>query len=136
MTVKQVIGARYVPLFSEPIDWDNTKTYEPLTIVYYGGNSYTSKQAVPKGIDITNTDYWALTGNYNAQIEQYRSEVATFDDRITTNETNITDLQNATVGTEKLDDNAVTTAKILDANVTTDKLADNAVTTDMLRIIR
>ena len=92
MTVKQVIGARYVPLFSEPIDWDNTKTYEPLTIVYYGGNSYTSKQAVPKGIDITNTDYWALTGNYNAQIEQYRSEVATFDDRITTNETNLRDI--------------------------------------------
>ena len=85
MTVKQVIGARYVPLFSEPIDWDNTKTYEPLTIVYYGGNSYTSKQAVPKGIDITNTDYWALTGNYNAQIEQYRKEVQAYDSRITAN---------------------------------------------------
>ena len=85
MTVKQVIGARYVPLFSEPIDWDNTKTYEPLTIVYYGGNSYTSKQAVPKGIDITNTDYWALTGNYNAQIEQYRKEVQVYDGRITAN---------------------------------------------------
>ena len=87
MTVKQVIGARYVPLFSEPIDWDNTKTYEPLTIVYYGGNSYTSKQAVPKGIDITNTDYWALTGNYNAQIEQYRKEVQAYDSRITANTT-------------------------------------------------
>lgn len=85
MTVKQVIGARYVPLFSEPIDWDNTKTYEPLTIVYYGGNSYTSKQAVPKGIDITNTDYWALTGNYNAQIEQYRKEVKQLDGRIGAN---------------------------------------------------
>ena len=89
MTVKQVIGARYVPLFSEPIDWDNTKTYEPLTIVYYGGNSYTSKQAVPKGIDITNTDYWALTGNYNAQIEQYRNEVNAFDGRIDSNTTAI-----------------------------------------------
>ena len=89
MTVKQVIGARYVPLFSEPIDWDNTKTYEPLTIVYYGGNSYTSKQAVPKGIDITNNDYWALTGNYNAQIEQYRKEVQTYDSRITANGTAI-----------------------------------------------
>lgn len=136
MSVREYIGARYVPLFADPIDWDSTKTYEPLTIVYNQGNSYTSRRYVPAGIDISNDTYWARTGNYNAQIEQYRSEVATFDDRITTNETNITDLQNdvtdlqnATVGTEKLDDNAVTTAKILDANVTTDKLADNAVTT-------
>ena len=129
MAVTQYIGARYVPLFADPIDWDSTKTYEPLTVVYNKGNSYTSRQYVPAGIDISNDTYWARTGNYNAQIEQYRSEVATFDDRITTNETNITDLQNATVGTEKLDDSAVTTAKIKNANVTTDKLADNAVTT-------
>ena len=122
MSVREYIGARYVPLFADPIDWDSTKTYEPLTIVYNQGNSYTSRQYVPAGIDISNDVYWVRTGNYNAQIEQYRSEVATFDDRIT-------DLQNATVGTEKLDDNAVTTAKIKDANVTTDKLADNAVTT-------
>ena len=139
MSVREYIGARYVPLFADPIDWDSTKTYEPLTVVYNQGSSYTSRQYVPAGIDISNDTYWARTGNYNAQIEQYRSEVATFDDRITTNETNITtlqnditDLQNATVGTEKLDDNAVTTAKIKNANVTTDKLADNAVTTDKL----
>ena len=133
MSVREYIGARYVPLFADPIDWDSTKTYEPLTVVYNQGSSYTSRQYVPAGIDISNDTYWARTGNYNAQIEQYRSEVATFDDRITTNETNITDLQNATVGTEKLDDNAVTTAKILDANVTTDKLADNAVTTAKIK---
>ena len=133
MSVREYIGARYVPLFADPIDWDSTKTYEPLTVVYNQGSSYTSRQYVPAGIDISNDTYWARTGNYNAQIEQYRSEVATFDGRITTNETNITDLQNATVGTEKLDDNAVTTAKILDANVTTDKLADNAVTTAKIK---
>ena len=133
MSVREYIGARYVPLFADPIDWDSTKTYEPLTVVYNQGNSYTSRQYVPAGIDISNDTYWARTGNYNAQIEQYRSEVATFDDRITTNETNITDLQNATVGTEKLDDNAVTTAKIKNANVTTDKLADNAVTTAKIK---
>lgn len=90
MATTQYIGARYVPLFSEPIDWNSTKTYEPLTIVYYGGNSYTSKQAVPKGIDITNTNYWALTGNYNAQIEQYRKEVKQFDGRIGANADAIT----------------------------------------------
>lgn len=76
MATKQYIGARYVPLFADPIDWDKTKTYEPLTIVYHQGNSYTSRQSVPAGVDITDTTYWALTGNYNAQIEQYRKETA------------------------------------------------------------
>ena len=85
MSVSQYIGARYVPLFADPLTWDITKTYEPLTIVYYQGNSFTSRQAVPAGIDITNGDYWALTGNYNAQIEQYRTEVQTYDNRITAN---------------------------------------------------
>lgn len=67
------IGARYVPIFGG--QWDNTKTYEPLVIVEYQGNSYTSKTYVPIGVDINNIDYWALTGNYNAQVEAYRQEV-------------------------------------------------------------
>lgn len=82
MAVTQYIGARYVPLFADPIEWDGSKAYEPLTIVQYQGNSYTSRQSVPTGIDITNTSYWALTGNYNAQVEAYRREVATYSDRI------------------------------------------------------
>lgn len=90
MSVTQYIGARYVPLFADPIAWDITQQYEPLTIVYYQGNSYTSKQSVPANIDISNTDYWALTGNYNAQIEQYRAEVQTYDNRITANTTSNT----------------------------------------------
>ena len=84
---RQYIGARYVPIFGrvgeESIEWDNTAPYEPLTIVLYEGNSFTSRQYVPTGIDITNEDFWACTGNYNAQIEAYRREVAAFDGRIT-----------------------------------------------------
>lgn len=72
--VRQYIGARYVPLFADPAEWDNTRTYEPLTIVLHQGNSYTSRQYVPIGIDINNNEYWALTGNYNAQVEAYRAE--------------------------------------------------------------
>lgn len=73
------VGARYVPVFSEVNNgvWTNTVEYEPLTIVMYNGNSYTSKTYVPVGIDINNTTYWAPTGNYNAQIEQYRQETQT-----------------------------------------------------------
>ena len=74
MATNQYIGARYVPLFADPYDWNDTREYEPLTVVYGNGNSYTSKQYVPKGIPLTDENYWALTGNYNAQVEQYRNE--------------------------------------------------------------
>lgn len=94
--VRQYIGARYVPLFANPAEWNNTKTYEPLTIVLHEGNSYTSRQYVPTGIDITNNEYWALTGNYNAQIEAYRKTAQNALDKATTNETNITKLEQNT----------------------------------------
>ena len=83
----QYIGARYVPVFGrvneDSIEWDNSAPYEPLTIVLHQGNSYTSRQYVPAGVEITNEQYWANTGNYNAQVEQYRKEVAAYDGRIT-----------------------------------------------------
>ena len=84
MATTQYIGARYVPLFAEPIEWVKTQQYEPLTIVTHNGNSYTSRQFVPTGIEITNEAFWALTGNFNAQVEQYREEVKSYDGRITT----------------------------------------------------
>ena len=90
--VTQYIGARYVPLFADPLDWNSQMEYEPLTIVLNQGNSFTSRQFVPKGIDISNTDFWANTGNYNAQIEQYRNEVYAFNERITKTEESTTTL--------------------------------------------
>lgn len=71
--VKQYIGARYVPLFDG--EYNSEKAYEPLTVVTYLNNTYTSKKTVPAGVLPSNTEYWALTGNYNAQIEEYRQEV-------------------------------------------------------------
>lgn len=71
----QYIGSRYVPIFADPIEWDNRRSYEPLTIVTYNNESYTSRCYVGPGIDITNVRYWAKTGAYNAQVEQYKSEV-------------------------------------------------------------
>ena len=90
--VRQYIGARYVPLFADPAEWDNTKTYEPLTIVIHNGNSYTSRQYVPAGIDITNISFWALTGNYNAQVDAYRKEALNALSLAQTNKTNIDDI--------------------------------------------
>ena len=82
MSTREYIGARYVPLFADPIEWDNSISYEPLTVVTYQGGSYVSKQSVPVGIDIENTTYWLLWADYNAQIEAYRQEVLAFDGRI------------------------------------------------------
>lgn len=73
--MRQYIGARYVPKFADPIDWDNTRSYEALTMVSYLGDSYTSKKPVPPGIAINNTEYWALTGSYNSQIAEIRSDL-------------------------------------------------------------
>ena len=64
-----------MPIFADPIEWDNHRSYESLTIVTHDGESYTSKCNVGPGVDITNTRYWAKTGAYNAQVEQYKNEV-------------------------------------------------------------
>lgn len=83
--VRQYVGARYVPLLADPLEWSDTIGYEPLTVVLHEGNSYTSRQSVPVGIDIGNATYWAESGNYNAQVEAYRREVLAYDGRITAN---------------------------------------------------
>ena len=90
---RRYVGERYVPIFGrkgeESIEWDNSAPYEPLTIVLYQGNSYTSRQYVPIGVDITNQEFWVITGNYNAQVEAYYRE---------------------TVAAREIADNAITTA--------------------------
>lgn len=87
-------GMRYVPVFADPAEWSSANSYEPLEIVIHKGNSYTSKTFVPVGIDISDPKYWALTGNYNAQVEQYRQEVLKFDKRINDNAQAIIKLKN------------------------------------------
>lgn len=69
----QYIGARYVPKFynnNGSSEWTANVPYQPLTVVMYLSNSYTSKISVPANIGnpAENPTYWALTGNYNAQI--------------------------------------------------------------------
>lgn len=71
--INKYIGERYIPIYGG--EWDISKSYEHLTVVTNGGNSYTSRTYVPVGIDITNTTYWYCSASYNAQIESYRQEV-------------------------------------------------------------
>lgn len=55
------VGFRYVPLFCGV--WDNSKGYEPLSVVTHNGGGYTSNKPVPAGIEPgkDNGEYWAYT---------------------------------------------------------------------------
>lgn len=134
MAVSQYIGARYVPLFADPMQWDSTKTYEPLTIVYNGGNSYTSKQYVPAGIQIDDDAYWALTGNYNAQIEQYRAEVTQCNGRVTAVEGDTAQLKTDTAQLKTDVSQLKTDTAQLDTNLTETKAGVSKNTTDIASI--
>ena len=83
MATRQYVGARYVPKFANPIEWDAERIYEPLEMVTYLNNTYTSRKPVPQGIEITNKEYWVITGNYNAQVEQYRQQVEAMGEDVT-----------------------------------------------------
>ena len=73
---RQYVGARYVPKIMG--EWNKTLQYEALSVVTYMGNSFTSKVSVPANVEITNEDYWANTGNYNAQVEEYKNTVLSY----------------------------------------------------------
>lgn len=78
---RQYIGARYVPqFFKNPDgswDWMQGFQYEPLTIVKYGENTYTSKSLVPANVGSPNLnpEYWANTGNYNGAIVDLNNKI-------------------------------------------------------------
>lgn len=132
----QYTGARYVPIFGRKdettIEWDNKAPYEPLTIVYHAGNSYTSRQYVPADIDITDESYWALTGNYNAQVEQYRRETAAVKDGL---ETETTNRENAdTALSERITTLETTMPTKLDTVAHDDTLTGSGTTDDGLKV--
>lgn len=76
------IGNRYVPVFADPVEWDSLRSYEALTIVTYLGTSYTSKKNVPVGTPLSDTNYWVVTGNYNAQVQELINDVDNLSERI------------------------------------------------------
>lgn len=88
MATTQYIGARYVPIFYTATDntnsWEAGVQYEPLTIVTYLNQSYTSKKPVPTtvGNPYDNPEYWVMTGGYNAQVAQLINSVHDVEDEV------------------------------------------------------
>lgn len=88
MALKTYIGARYAPKFMGK--WNNTTAYEPLSVVYWNNNSYVSKGNVPAGTPVTveepdgevvtNSAYWILSSDWNAQVAQYQATVEQYRD--------------------------------------------------------
>ena len=58
-TIEQFVDINSLK-YADPIQWDITTQYETNTIVIepVSGTAYISVQAVPSGVDISNTDYW------------------------------------------------------------------------------
>lgn len=98
MAYKQYIGARYVPKFYQNSDgnaeWRSGVAYEPLTIVTYNNNSYTSKQAVPAtvGNPSISPNYWVATGVFNAQVAELTTKVNSLEAQVDTVQNDIDDL--------------------------------------------
>lgn len=80
--ILQYVGARYVPiLFNDGqggSEWQPNTYYEPLTIVTYNNASYTSRQPVSASIGnpVENGEYWAMTGEFNAQFISVQEDIA------------------------------------------------------------
>ena len=57
--------------FADPLQHYLTKTYAKNTIVIAeNGNAYLSLQPVPKGVDLTNTDYWLMVFDFTDYSER------------------------------------------------------------------
>lgn len=75
-------GARYLVKFHDPIEWSASESYEAIEAVQYDAYTYISKQPVPAGVQISNTDFWLLWADPNAQMEQLRQLVSQYVDDV------------------------------------------------------
>lgn len=120
------VGHRYVPKIMG--EWDNQIQYEGLSIVTYKGTSYTSKKYVPVGIDISNEDFWVITGNYDAQVETYRRDVNRYKEE--TDKTIDNYKQETTKQVERFNKNLTTQLEKIELNVDSFGAIGDGVTDD------
>lgn len=74
-TIRQYIGARYVPKFDDD-GWNDTTQYEELTVVDNGaGTSYISGKPVPPGTPLTNREYWHIYGASSGAVINLQNQI-------------------------------------------------------------
>ena len=80
MAIKKYIGARYAPKFMGA--WDKTSEYAALSVVYTNEQSYVSRKTVPANTEITNTEFWIKSADWNAQVTQYNKNVEQYNQNV------------------------------------------------------
>lgn len=80
MAIKKYIGARYAPQFMGA--WDKASEYAALSVVYTNDQSYVSRKTVPANTEITNTEFWIKSADWNAQVTQYNQNVERYEKEV------------------------------------------------------
>lgn len=80
MALKTYIGARYAPKFMG--EWDKNSEYAALSVVYTNEQSYVSRKTVPAQTEITNTEYWIKSADWNAQVAEYNQNVERYQQNV------------------------------------------------------
>lgn len=63
--------------FSDPLNWSIDRNYEPAMIVVDSdGNGYISRQAVPAGVPLSNTEYWTQIFSFGDITDTIRANIA------------------------------------------------------------
>ena len=80
--------------YADPIQWNITTQYEANTVVIEpnSGNAYISSQPVPAGVNITNTDYWSVIGNFDVMYDSIKNAITSADEGSGTTATAARDL--------------------------------------------
>ena len=97
MAIKKYIGARYAPKFMGA--WDKSSEYAALSVVYTNDQSYVSRKTVPANTEITNTEFWIKSADWNAQVTQYNQNVERYEKEVRGYAETVNDLVGKTVYT-------------------------------------
>lgn len=102
MAIKKYVGARYAPQFMGA--WDKASEYAALSVVYTNEQSYVSRKIVPANTEITNTEFWIKSADWNAQVtqysqnvEQYQANVEQYNQNVKTYNANVNNFFDATI---------------------------------------
>lgn len=81
----QYIGARYVPVFANPVEWSDQNYYENLTMVMQNGDTYISRVPVPVGTPLDDTKFWLKIGPFSEQLAALTNLIEGWDAKIADN---------------------------------------------------
>ena len=74
--VNRILDGYEVLHYADPMQWSITNQYTQNTVVINKeGTAYISKQPVPEGIGLDNTNYWIPIFNYGVNIDTLRSQI-------------------------------------------------------------